>query len=354
MIHLFKISGYFLILFAVIFDSCKKADEVIQPDELPVITTSAVSNVQRTQAQCGGHLIAVGSSRVTEIGICWNEAGSPDLNDYITSDGLVLQPFSTNLHALNPNTTYYVRAYATNSTGTAYGSERMFTTKPVGTEPLFNANLSYGTVTDIEGNIYKTIEIGSQTWMAENLRTTRYTDNTEIDLITNDTLWGSTPSPGYCWYENNEKIFGNIYGAYYNWMAVLTSRLCPAGWHVPSDKEWKTLEMYLGMTQEQADAENNRGTTEGAQLKETGTNNWFPGGSAGTNQSGFTALPGGSRSIFYGLYYNEGQNGLFWTSTGYYPMGGVAYCRSLSYGSSGIFRYLQSLNFGLNVRCIRD
>ncbi len=354
MIHIFKISGFFFIFFAVVFDSCKKADEVIQPDDLPVVITSAVSNVQRTQAQCGGRLISVGSSRVTDFGICWNTAGSPSLDDNFTSDGWILQQYSTDLRSLTPNTEYYVRAYATNSTGTGYGNERKFTTRPIGTGSVFNAGLTYGTVTDIEGNVYKTIEIGSQTWMAENLRTTRFTDNTEIDLVTDDSIWGSTAYPGYCWYENNEELFGNIYGAYYNWMAVYTSRLCPAGWHVPSDAEWKTLEMNLGMTQEQADAENQRGTTEGAQLKESGTNNWFPGGIAGTNQSGFTALPGGSRSIFYGIFYNEGQNGLFWTSTGYYPIGGVAYCRSLSYASSAIFRYLQNLKFGLNVRCIRD
>jgi uncharacterized protein (TIGR02145 family) len=353
MIHAYKIPAFVFLFFAVSLNSCKKANEVIVPD-LPIVVTSAVNNIQRTQAECGGQLISVGSSRVTGVGICWNTAGSPTLNDNFTSDGWILGQYSTSLHSLNPNTTYYVRAYATNSDGTGYGSARKFTTRPAGTGSVFNADLTYGTVTDIEGTIYKTIEIGSQTWMAENLRTTRYTDNTEIDLITSDTLWGSTPSPGYCWYENNEKLFGNIYGAYYNWMAVITSRLCPVGWHVPSDEEWKTLEIYLGMTQEQADAENQRGTTEGAQLKESGWNNWSEGGIAGTNQSGFTALPGGSRSTFYGVFYDEGRNGLFWTSTGYYPIGSVAYCRSLYFGSSGISRYLQNINFGLNVRCIRD
>jgi uncharacterized protein (TIGR02145 family) len=353
MINKIKIPGCLFILFFVIFLSCKKKDEANLP-ELPIVLTSAVNNIQRTQVQCGGRMISVGSSRVTEFGVCWNTAGSPELKDNFTTDGNVLAQYETNLRALTPNTTYYVRAYATNSTGTAYGSERIFTTRPAGTGAVFNAGLTYGTVTDIEGNIYKTIEIGSQTWMAENLRTTRYTDNTEIELITDDTKWSSTPSPGYCWYENNKNIFESIYGAYYNWLTVYTARLCPAGWHVPSDSEWKTLEMSLGMTQEQADAENQRGTTEGAQLKEAGITNWLPGGGVGTNQSGFTGLPGGFRSVYTGLFSDEGLAANWWSSTGYYPVGNIAYCRVLNSSSPGIQRYPQNINFGMNVRCVRN
>jgi uncharacterized protein (TIGR02145 family) len=349
----FKILSYFFIIVTALFLSCKKEDIVI-PAETPIVLTSVVNNVQRTQAVCGAQMILIGSSPVTGFGICWNTTGSPTLNDSFTSDGVVTGAYSTKLRGLTPGTKYYVRAYATNASGTGYGEEKGFTTKPYGTGIVFNSDLTYGTVSDIEGNDYKTIIIGTQTWMAENLRTTRYNDNTEIDLILDGKEWMNSETPGYSWYENNEKLFRNTYGAYYNWLAVYSSRLCPAGWHVPSDGEWKTLEMYLGMTQEQADAEGTRGNLEGAALKEAGKNNWFSGGQTGTNESGLTGLPGGNRSGYQGFFDEEGVASYWWTSTGYYPYGGLAYNRSLYYGSSGINRTLRHIKEGFNVRCIKD
>lgn len=351
--YLFKIFSFCNILITVVFYSCKKEDSIIL-SEAPIVITSVVRNIYRTQAECGAHMISVGSSPVTGFGICWNTTGSPTIEDNYTSDGIVTVQYGTILRYLTSNKTYYVRAYATNGTGTSYGAERKFTTKPSGSGIIFNSDLTYGTVSDIEGNVYKTIKIGTQTWMAENLRTTRYNDDTEIDLVEDSSDWMNTETPAYCWYENNEQLFGNLYGPYYNWLTVYTSRLCPAGWHVPSDVEWKTLEMNLGMTQVQADAEGIRGTSEGAALKEAGTNNWLPGGIAGTNESGLTGLPGGIRSAYSGIFDVEGLVCSWWTSTGYYPYGGVAYSRSLFYDSSGINRYLQSLNLGLNVRCIKN
>ncbi len=351
--HSLKISGYCFILSAVVFFSCSKEDEVNLSDP-PIVITSDINMIQRTKAQCGGRMISVGSSPVTAFGVCWNTTGNPTVNDNLTSDGKVPELYWTYLHPLIPNTLYYVRAYATNGSGTGYGTERKFTTIPASTGIIFNDDLTYGTISDIEGNVYKTIIIGTQTWMAENLRTTKYTDNTEIDLITDDGKWGNLETPGYCWYENNEHLYADIYGAYYNWLVVYTSRLCPTGWHVPSDDEWKTLEMNLGMSKEQADAEDSRGISEGAGIKEAGTNNWIPGGSVGTNESGLTGLPGGLRTSFVGAFEDEGLTCNWWTSTGYYPIGGIAYYRSLSYSSSRIGRNLKNIKGGLNVRCIKD
>ena len=147
---------------------------------------------------------------------------------------------------LNPSTTYYVRAYATNIIGTAYGNQEVFTTSSQFDPIAFNPGLTYGEVTDIEGNIYKTIQIGTQEWMAENLKTTKYNDNTEIPLITENSNWGSTTTPGYCWVNNDRTTYKNIYGALYNWYTVNTGKLCPTGWHVSTDAEWTTLVNYLG------------------------------------------------------------------------------------------------------------
>jgi uncharacterized protein (TIGR02145 family) len=349
----FKKLGFFFILLTLVFNSCKKKDEV-SLSEVPIVLTYAVRNIYRTQAECGAHLILVGSSRVTSFGVCWNTTGSPTVTDNFTSDGVVIGQYTIKLKTLAPNTVYYVRAYATNSAGTGYGAEKKFTTLPLGSGIDFNSDLTYGTVSDIEGNLYKTIGIGTQTWMAENLRTTRYNDNAEIDLIESRNEWMNTETPGYCWYENNKQLYGNIEGAYYNWLAVISSRLCPTGWHVPSDIEWKTLEMNLGMTQEQADGEGTRGTLEGSAIKEAGTNNWLPEGIAGTNSSGLTGLPGGYRSGYMGIFDEEGLSSHWWTSTGYYPQGNVAYARSLYSGSSGIVRTLRYLREGFNVRCIKD
>lgn len=225
---------------------------------------------------------------------------------------------------------------------------------PLGTGIDFNSDLTYGTVSDIEGNVYKTIVIGTQTWMAENLRATRYNDNTEIELIGDGNDWMNTETPGYCWYENNKQLYGNTYGAYYNWLTIITFRLCPTGWHVPSDNEWKALEMNLGMTQALADAEGTRGTLEGSAIKEAGANNWLQSGIPGTNTSGFTGVPGGYRSGYMGNFDEEGLASYWWTSTGYYPQGWIGYSRSMYSGSSGIARTLRYLKEGFNVRCIKN
>jgi|WetSurSiteA1Bulk_404760.scaffolds.fasta_scaffold13194_2 uncharacterized protein (TIGR02145 family) len=148
---------------------------------------------------------------------------------------------------------------------------------------IFNPNLSYGTLTDIEGNEYKTIVIGSQTWMAENLRTNRYKDNTPIPLVEDNMAWKNLTTPGYCWYYNDEETYKDIYGALYNWYTVKTGKLCPIGWHVSTDAEWTLLTDYLGGI-----------GVAGPKMQETGTTHWLFADGA-TNSSGFTGLPGSYR-----------------------------------------------------------
>lgn len=312
--------------------------------------------IARTAAGASGTIIEEGSDSISDKGFCWSTETEPDLSDHVTE-----KVFSDEEHmerrmrGLLPNTTYFVRAYATNSAGTVYGNEESFTTKPADAMTLFNPDLSYGTVQDIDGNTYKTIVIGEQEWMAENLKTTMLSDGTAIPFFTLVAKEDLPYSPAYSWYENNESVFKDIYGAYYNGFALSTSKLCPSGWHVPSDEEWKILEMQLGMTGEDADEIGSRGSTEGAQLKEAGTYNWVVESEPGSNLSGFTALPGGNGS-WYGGYVGEGYAGLWWTSTPLDPdyynawllirwiVGNVSWIARSEYETQGF----------LNVRCVKD
>src|SRR5674476_633708 len=110
----------------------------------------------------------------------------------------------------------------------------------------FTEGDSSNTVTDIEGNVYHTVKIGTQTWMVENLKTTKYKDGTAIPLVTDNKVWINLPTPAYCWYDNDATTYKNTYGALYNWYAVNTGKLAPTGWHIPTDAEWTTLQNYVG------------------------------------------------------------------------------------------------------------
>ena len=158
------------------------------------------------------------------------------------------------------------------------------------------------TVTDIDGNVYHTVKIGAQTWMVENLRTTRYNDGTAIPLVTGNTAWGSLTTPGYCWYNNDQATYGSTYGALYNWYAVNRGKLCPTGWHVATDAEWTQLTDYLGGV-----------WVAGGKMKEAGLSHWESPNEGATNSSGFTALPGGHR-ISAGSFYLLALHALFWSS----------------------------------------
>jgi uncharacterized protein (TIGR02145 family) len=184
--------------------------------------------------------------------------------------------------------------------------------------------------------------------MAENLKTTHYSDDGDIPLVSDSASWSypGTFSPGYCWHYNDEANFKAKYGALYNWYAVNTGKLCPSGWHVPSDEEWKILEINLGMTQTSSDAINWRGTNQGVQLKNS--SGWEYGGN-GTNTSGFSALPGGYR---WDLFYSIGNEGFWWSSTEYAT--NVAWKRTLSNANGGIARSVMSKFVGLSVRCLKE
>jgi uncharacterized protein (TIGR02145 family) len=175
-------------------------------------------------------------------------------------------------------------------------------------------------------------------------------------LVTENADWIHLSTPAHCWYNNDSTANSATNGALYNWYTVKTNKLCPAGWHVPTDSEWKDLEMYLGMTQEEADASGPRGTDQGIQLKST--NGWNVGGMGnGANSIGFTALPSGARRLDTGGFDFYGNTAVFWSSTEIFGDGAI--CRALWLEENTVRRaaevsyYLGKEN-GYSVRCLKD
>lgn len=215
-----------------------------------------------------------------------------------------------------------------------------------------NDECSNETVTDIDGNIYETVTIGTQIWMAENLKVTRYRNGDAIPNITSNSEWTSLTTGARCDYDN-EADNVPVYGRLYNWYAVNDSRgIAPEGWHVPTDAEWKQLEMHLGMSQSQADSKGWRGTDEGGKMKEAGTSHWNSPNTGATNESGFTALPGGYRYGSYGSFNYLGGDAVFWSSTEYDSS--HAWGRNLHYNGAQAHRGNYDEQGGLSVRCVRD
>lgn len=299
--------------------------------QLPTLTTTTISNITNTTASSGGNITNQGSSAVTARGICWSTSQNPTISNSKTTDGNGTGNFTSNLTGLTTNTTYYVRAYATNTNGTAYGNQQSFTTTGV----LANC----GTVTDIDGNVYNTVTIGTQCWMVENLKTTKYNDGTVIPNVTDNTAWINLATGAWCYY-NNDLNNNAVYGKLYNWYTVSTGKLAPTGWHVPSDAEWTTLTDYLG------------GSSVAGNKMKSSSSLWTPyTGIVNTNSSGFSGLPAGSRG-YDGSYGSKGDGGDFWTSTG--DGTGYAWFRYLNSFNSvaGRINYYKSV--GISVRCVKD
>jgi uncharacterized protein (TIGR02145 family) len=311
---------------------------ITTPAMLPTLTTSSVSTITEATAVSGGNVISNGGAALITRGVCWSTTSNPTINDNRSSDGTDIGNFISNLNGLplstmwlKPNTTYFVRAYATNIVGTGYGNEVSFTTK----------NGSGSTITDIDGNIYHTITIGTQVWFLENLRVTHYQNGDPIPNITDNNSWKGLTTGAYSWY-NNDINYKSTYGALYNYYTTIDPRnMCPPGSHVPSDAEWLTLMNYLGGS----------GIAAG-KLKEAGNTHWKEQTSETTNLSGFTALPGGYRSSL-GSFYFIGSSG-FYFSKSYFDQLNFNAGKGFSFFSIGVdsndFEHTQ----GISVRCIKD
>jgi uncharacterized protein (TIGR02145 family) len=222
-------------------------------------------------------------------------------------------------------------------------------------QKLSNTVMAGGIVTDIDGISYNTVKIGTQTWMAENLKTTKYNNGDLIPSSYRGMEIQNEITPKYAWVWGYHEAFAATRGRLYTWYAVTDIRaVCPTGWHVPDDSEWKTLEIYLGMTQEQADSAGRRGTDQGVQLKSTTSwNILYHSGINGTNISGFTALPYGHITDS-GSSEGSGMEAYWWSSTEDNAKCNSAWCRMLWYSSKKVERNTKSKVDGLSVRCLKD
>jgi len=223
------------------------------------------------------------------------------------------------------------------------------------------------TVRDFDGNSYHTIRIGNQWWMARNLETTHYADGTEIPLVESTSLWDALGSEdsAYCFYNNNSSQEVFTYGALYTWAACLNGAessdkvpsgiqgVCPDGWHVPSDGEWKELERSLGMDQTEVDTTGARGIDLGSQLA-VNLDLWSDGllkSSADFGTSGFMALPGGGRR-YDGTFGHLGDNANFWSATEKDTV--KAWGRHIYSIYTTVHRYTNVKSDGFSVRCVKD
>jgi uncharacterized protein (TIGR02145 family) len=236
-------------------------------------------------------------------------------------------------------------------------------------------------ITDIDGNIYQTVKIYKQIWMAENLRTTKYNNGTTVPLVSDSTEWFNLESPGYCWYNNDEASYRKIYGALYNFYTVNTAKICPTGWHVPTERELRNLILKLDHNLESVNSYGIESEIAGGKLKETGSAHWSNGNIGATNETGFTALPGGERCLYP---FTGGEIGWITSpseyrkrSNGFYDLGYMATFWSSTYevtypdeegrggGTGGMRRTFYSDNTwsvrdylyqktGCSIRCLKD
>jgi uncharacterized protein (TIGR02145 family) len=281
---------------------------------------------------------------ITYVGVCWSTSQNPTINDskwdgyYLSSDN----KWHVSIEGLEKSTTYYLRAFATSSAGTAYGNEVSFTT-PASSPPIaFNPNLTYGSVTDVDGNTYKTIQIGTQTWITENLKTTRYSDGSPILFGTGGpagfTDWFDCGdgnylynNGAYCWYDNDASTYKDAFGAIYNWHAVGTGKLCPTGWHVPTISDWTTLIKILG------------GTVE--PFNEPTENAWIHCSDNSINESGFTPVKQGELCGWGFL-----KSDFWWSATPRPTDRAVPFAYLMSFYIYGF----EPQSYGYSVRCLKD
>jgi uncharacterized protein (TIGR02145 family) len=304
---------------------------------IPTVTTSSATGITSNSATLGGDVTLGGGSTVTSRGVAYGLTSNPTTSGNITTDGPGMGSFVSTLTGLTPSTTYYVRAYAINGVGTAYGNEISFSTN------TSNGFSSCGGVTDVDGNTYNTVQIGNQCWTQSNLKVSKYRNGDNIPTGLSNTAWQNTTAGAYAIYDNNP-VNDGLYGKLYNHYAVMDTRgLCPTGWHVPTDGEWTTLETFLGGS-----------SVAGGALKSTVTQptpgGWFTPNSGATNSSGFSAGPGGRR-FDDGDFINVGYWGYCWSSS---LSGSNAWNRFLYSNDVNTYRYNLSRTLGFSVRCLRD
>jgi len=277
-----------------------------------VDATTAATSITGSSASSGGNILSDGGSTITARGVCWSTSQNPTISDSKTTDTGTTGIFTSSLTGLVENTTYYVRAYATNSLGTSYGTQISF---------------------------LAVLSIGTQYWMEKNLEVTTYRNGDVIPEVTDSSAWASLTTGAWCYYHNNPEN-GASTGKLYNWYAVNDPRgLAPTGWHIPTDAELTILTNYLGET------------VAGGKMKSVGTTRWKTPNLGATNESGFSGFPGGYRSLS-GTFTNIGNLGFWWSTT--FSSSTNAWCRTLDFNNSFAIRTNTNKRGGFSIRCIRD
>lgn len=314
-------------VFLFLVNGCKKDDDNNNDTVIsgkPVLTTTKIAEITLITAKSGGSITSDGGAVITARGICWSTSQTPTIADSKTTDGIGTGNFVSSISNLTANTNYFVRAYATNSNGTAYGNTISFTTMGTFTDPR-------------DGNVYHTVTIGTQVWMVENLRYLPSVVGAGTGLLT---------TPYYYVYDyngtslNDAKATANYatYGVLYNWEAAKTA--APTGWHLPTDADWTKLTSYLGGE-----------IVAGGKLKETGTTHWDSPNNGATNEFGFTAIPGGSRGSS-GVFGYIGKYCCWWSATE--VDADVAWYRKMDNTHSNVDRFSHDKQVGFSVRCVKD
>jgi uncharacterized protein (TIGR02145 family) len=304
------------------------------PIELAELSTSDASQITDIDAIVGGNITSDGNTPVTARGVCWSITENPTIANNKIESGSGIGSFTCTLTGLNATTTYYARAYATNEAGTSYGNQISFTTLAEDIKCI-----------DFDGNSYTFVTIGTQIWMAENLKTTSFRDGTAIIYPgTDNAAWAANTIGAYAWYNNDEATYKDLYGALYNWHAVNSGILCPTGWHVPDETEWTVLTNYIGGLEE-----------GGGKLKEVGTDHWTEPNAGATDEYGFKGLPGGWRR-HTGEYGLIGSNSFWWSATAFDAT--TAWDRHISRATTILYVGNNGVAYekgrGFSVRCIKD
>ncbi len=350
----------FVLICSVSCDPWKLSPELMV--SLKPIITSDIIEINGTSVSISINTINNSGTYITEIGICLSTKPQPTINDSIRNKNQPQAIIDMTVSNLMQDTTYYFMPFATNAHGTTYGKTQSFRTSKNDLIP-FNPYLSYGYMNDIDGNTYRTIKIGNQTWMAQNLRVSRYNNGDSIPLEKDFTRWSKIRSGAQCPYENStSKDSIAKYGRYYNHLAVTDQRqLAPTGWHLPSVEEWKALEDFLirnGYNNSHNQSSNDIGKSLASQKGWAIDNLYVSIGNEQykNNKAGFTALPSGKNEVL--TISNRYQSAYWWcidkTNIGLnasYP----TFCKidyeriQLSYQND-----IQSSNCGFCVRCVKD
>jgi len=301
------------------------------PFTTPIVSTNIISSISSSGAVSGGNITSNGGANITAKGICWSTSANPTIDlTTKTNEGTGNGTFTSSITGLNANTTYYVRAYATNIVGTTYGSQQTFTTASAAILP--------------------SVTIGTQVWTTQNLSVARYRNGDLIPQVTEPNQWSELTTGAWCWYNNDSATYAATYGRLYNWYAVNDPRgLAPQGWHVPSDGEWNKLVKYLDAGADTTcQGCHQSSIAGGAMMSTTG---WSaPNIEEATNSSGFAGIPGGCR-YDGGSFANIGNTGYWWSSTEYFTP--IAWYHYLYYNSN-VYRFNNTKTLGLSVRFVKD